>query len=268
MALPVAAAIWISYAGVKHALAGYYGASSNAEDWLRASQIEPANAENWYRLGRYRQLDFEHADLPLAISYYRRAIQLNPRSPFYKLDLAGALEMSGENAEAEKYFRAAQDDYPVSAEVSWKYGNFLLRRLHMPEAYAEIHRAVEVSPGLASAAISRAWHANPDIRVLLDQVLPDTAAADWAAIAFLSDAQEASAALTVWNHLIAKRPEIEGRQLFAFLDMLVAQEKYDDAASVWRQAVQVSNSQPASKASPPSGVIGQSSLMGPPRASQ
>jgi tetratricopeptide (TPR) repeat protein len=235
--LPIAVALWLFYAGAKHALAGHYGESSNAEDWLRASQIEPGNAENWYRIGRYRQLDFDHTDLPLSISYYRRAVQLNPRSPYYKLDLASALELSAQKAEADQYFRAAQDDYPISPEVSWKYGNFLLRQQRMPEGYAEIHRAAVVNPSIIPLAISRAWRSNPDVRVLLDQVLPDTAAADWDAIAFLSDAQEPAPSLTVWNHLIAKKPAIEWKQVFGLIDMLVTQERYDDAGSVWHQAV-------------------------------
>ncbi len=225
--------------GVKHALAGHYGASSNADDWVRASGVEPANAENWYRLGRYRQLDFDHADLPLAITYYRRAVQLNPRSPYYKLDLASALEMSGNNVEADSYFRAAQSDYPISAEVSWKYGNFLLRQQRLPEAYVEIHRAVLVDPKLISLAVSRAWHSDPDVHVLLDQVLPDTVGADWEALSFLADAQEGPAAITVWDRLITKRPAIEWKNLFAFTDMLVAQARFEEAKSVWRQATAV-----------------------------
>jgi tetratricopeptide (TPR) repeat protein len=236
VALPIAVAIWMSYTGVNHAVAAHYGESPNGDNWLRAAQIEPANAENWYRLARYRQFDFDHTDLPLAISYYRRAVQLNPRSPYYKLDLAGALELSGEIPDADKYFRAAQDNYPISAEVSWKYGNFLLRQQRMPEAYAEIHRAAVVNPSLASIAVSRAWHSNTDVHVLLDQVLPDTVAADWAAIAFLSDSQEAAAALEVWKHLAAKKPAIESKQFFGFIDMLVKQERYEDAGTVWRQA--------------------------------
>lgn len=238
-AIAVAAALWICYAGVNHAIAGHYAASSSADDWFRASRIEPANGENWYRLGRYRQLDFDHSDLPLAVSYYRRAVQLNPRSPYYKLDLASALEMSGDNAEAETYFRAAQSDYPISAEVSWKYGNFLLRRQRLPDAYAEIHRAVLVDPKLTSLAISRAWHSDPDVHVLLDQVLPDTAGADWETLAFLADAKEVSAAQTVWDRLIAKKPAVEWKTLAAFTDVMVAQERYDEARSVWLQATAV-----------------------------
>jgi hypothetical protein len=236
IAITMAAAAWLSYAGVKHALASHYGASSSAEDWTRASKIEPANAENWYRLGRYRQLDFEHADLPQAISYYRRAVQLNPRSPYYKLDLASALEMAGNDTEAEKYYRAAQDNYPISAEVSWTYGNFLLRQRRLPEAYAEIHRAVVVDPKLVPIAVSRCWHSNPDVRVLLDEVLPNTVAADWQAISFLVETQEGAAALAVWNHLIAQKLPIDWRKLRTLIDLLVNQERFEQAGSVWRQA--------------------------------
>src|ERR1700680_4317375 len=184
-AIAMVAAVWFCYAGAKHALASHYAISSSPQDWERAARIEPGNAEIWYRLGRYRQLDFDNADVPLAISYYRRAIQLNPRSPYYKLDLAGALEMAGNMGEADTNFRAAQAAYPISGEVSWKYGNFLLRQSRLPEAYSEIHRSLAVYPSLIPLAVSRVWHSDPDIHLLLDQVLPDTAVAYSQALAFL-----------------------------------------------------------------------------------
>jgi Tetratricopeptide repeat len=247
MVVAVAIAAWLCYAGVKHGVAEHYAASSNPNDWSRAARIEPANPANWYRLGRYRQLDFEHADIPLAISYYRRAVRLNPRSAFYKLDFASALEMSGNIAEADQYFREAQKDFPISAEVSWRYGNFLLRHQRLPEAYAEIRRATEVDPQMIPLAVSRAWHSDPDVHVLLDQVLPNTAEGDWAALSYLTDEHESTPALTVWNHLIARKPIIDWKMTFPFIDMLVAQERYDDARSVWRQSTDLAGiSSPAS----------------------
>jgi tetratricopeptide (TPR) repeat protein len=235
--IAIVAAVWFCYAGGKHALASHYAASSNPENWERAVRIEPDNAEIWYRLGRFRQLDFDNADVPFSISYYRRAEQLNTRSPYYKLDLAGALEMAGNNDEADANFRAAQAAYPISAEVSWKYGNFLLRQNRLPEAYAEIHRAVVVDPKLIPFAVSRVWRSDPNIHSLLDQVLPDTAVAYSEALAFLSDEKDSAAALAVWHRLIAKDPKTDLKWAFKLTDILVAQEKFEEAGSVWRQAV-------------------------------
>ncbi len=233
----IVAAAWFCCAGGKHALANHYAVSSDFKNWERASRIEPENAEIWYKLARFRQLDFDNADIPLAISYYRRAIQLNAASPYYKLDLAGALEMAGNMGEADTNFRAAQAAYPISAEVSWKYGNFLLRQNRLPEAYSEIHRALAVDASLIPLAVSRVWHSDPDIHLLLDQVLPDTPVAYSQALAFLVDAQDPTASLEVWRRLIAKDPHTEWKWAYVLTDMLVNKEKFEEAGAVWRQAV-------------------------------
>jgi tetratricopeptide (TPR) repeat protein len=253
LAVTIAVAIWLSYGAINHALAAHYGGSENPDDWVRASKIEPGNAENWYRLGRYRQLDFDHSDLPLAVSYYLRAVRLDPRSSYYKLDLASTLEMTGDNTEAEKYFRAAQVDYPISGEVSWRYGNFLLRQQRLPEAYAEIHRALMVDPKLLPSAVSRAWRSNPDVHVLLDQVLPNTPEGDWEALSYLVGIQKATPALAVWNHLAALKPAIDWKKLFAFTDVLVNQDRFDEAGSVWRQAIALDGTFP--QASPAGSLV-------------
>jgi tetratricopeptide (TPR) repeat protein len=231
------AALWFFYAGARHALASHYALSSNPENWERAARIEPDNPETWYRLGRYYQLDFDHTDLPQSISDYQRAIRLNPHSPYYKLDLGGAFEMAGMDSEADTSFRAAQAAYPISSEVSWKYGNFLLRQNRFPEAYSEIHRAVMVDSKLLPLAVSRVWHSDPDVRVLLDQVLPDTPEAYSEALSFLAGTQDTSAALEVWRRLIARDPHTDLTWGVKLTDMLMAQGKIEDATAVWRQAV-------------------------------
>jgi tetratricopeptide (TPR) repeat protein len=242
--LAILAAAWLCYAGGKHELASHYALSSDPANWERATRIEPDNPELWYRLARYKHLDIDNADIPVAISYYRRAEQLNPRSPYYKLDLASALEITGDAAEADAEFRAAQAAFPISPEVSWRYGNFLLRQDRLPEAVAEIHRALMVDPSLLSLAVSRVWHADPDVRLLIDQALPDNPAAYQQALSFLSDTGETIAARDVWNRLMAKDPRTDMKWAFRLIDLLVAQEKFGEAATVWRQATA---SQPGSE---------------------
>jgi tetratricopeptide (TPR) repeat protein len=234
--IAVVAAIWLSYAGGRHELASHYARSSNSENWERATRVEPDNPELWYRLGRFRHLDFDNADVPSAINDYRRAVQLNPRSPYYKLDLADALEIAGQESEADASFRAAQSAYPISPEVSWKYGNFLLRQDRSPEAFAEIHRAILTDPALIPLAVSRVWHSEPDVHLLLDQVLPATPAAYQQTLGFLTDAGDTGAAIEVWNRLIAVDPHPDMKWVVALTDLLVKQEKYAEAGTVWRQA--------------------------------
>ncbi len=232
----VVSAVWLFYAGGKHELASHYALSSNSENWERATRIEPDNPELWYRLGRFRHLDFDNTDIPAAITYYRRAVQLNPRSPYYKLDLADALEIQGDDSAADATYRAAQAAYPISPEVSWKYGNFLLRQNRMPEALAEIHRAILNDPALLSLAVSRVWHSDPDVHLLLDQVLPASLAAYEQALSFLTDVGDSAAAVEVWNRLAGSDRQPGMNSAVALTDLLVKQEKYKDAAAVWRQA--------------------------------
>jgi tetratricopeptide (TPR) repeat protein len=235
--LAIVAGAWFCYAGAKHALASHYAASSNFEDWAHATRIEPDNPETWYRLGRFRQLDFDNSDLPLSISYYQRAIQINPSSPYYKLDYASALETAGKAGEADFEFRDAKAAYPISAEVAWKYGNFLMRQNRMPEAYAEIHQAVVGDSRLIPLAVSRVWHGDPDVHLLLDQVLPATAEAYGGALTFLTQEKDPAAAMEAWSRLIKADPHTDWKRVLPLTDLLAAKEQFDDAGKIWKQAV-------------------------------
>ncbi len=234
-ALLVAAAV--GAAGAKNWVAERWAASAQPENWLRAAQLEPGNAGHWYRLGRYRQLDFEHMDPAVAISYYRRALAMDPRSALMWMDLADAYEMARKPAQAQEAFEAAKSVYPISSEVAWRYGNFLLRQNHIPKAFAEIHRAVMRDPKLASPAISRCWRSTRDIEHILETAMPAQTDVYLAALEFLVAEHEDDAALTVWKRLMALHLSFELSRAFQLLDELVQQDRIDDAKRVWQQAL-------------------------------
>ncbi len=238
LALLLFAATLATLAG-RNGLAERWAESSQPEDWLRAAQLEPGNADHWYRLGRYRQLDFEHMDPELAISYYHRALAIDPRSAAFWMDLAGAYEMAEEPARAREAFETAKAVYPISGEAAWRYGNFLLRQGQLSEAFAEIRRAVTGDPKLATLAISRCWRSSRDIERILDQVLPHQPPVYLAAIDYLVAEHEADAALMVWKRLLDLQPSFELRRAFSLLNELIERERVDDAKRVWQQALGV-----------------------------
>jgi tetratricopeptide (TPR) repeat protein len=226
-----------AFSAARHALAAHWAASPDPETRLRAAIIEPENADLWYQLGHYWQLDFEHSDLPLAISYYQRATSINPGSASYWMDLAGAYETAGNISQAEQAFRKAREVYPISAEAAWRLGNFLLRQGRTPEAFHHIHDAVVTDPKFTALAVSRCWHSTRDIDQILKAVLPDEADENWDAIQFFVQAREPVPAMAVWERIAAHRASFPVSEAFPLVDMLVETRHADDARIVWTQAL-------------------------------
>jgi len=227
----------LTLSAARHALAAHWALSADANIWVRAAETEPTNADLWYQLGRYYQLDFEHSDLPLAISYYHRAISINPGSSLYWLGLADAYETVGNVSQAEQAFRRAREVYPISAEAAWRFGNFLLRQRRTSEAFRQIHDAIVTDPKLTALAVSRCWADTRDIGEILKTVLPDKPDQNWGATQFFVEAREPGAAMAVWRRIISRHATFPVAQAFPLLEMLIQFGHADDAQTVWKQAL-------------------------------
>jgi Tetratricopeptide repeat len=224
------------FAATRHGVADHWAESSDASKWLRAAELEPSNAQNWYRLGRYRKLDPDNADLSLAISYYQRALKLDPNSASYWLDLAEAYEIAGDVRNAETAFRSAQQDHPISSDVNWRYGNFLLRQNRLEESFRQIERAVSADPKLTPLAVSLCWRRTHDIDQILSFALPPRAEIYWGAIAYFVSAGEPVVAMAVWKRLIVEKPSFPLSNAFPLLELLIGSLNVDEARVVWQQA--------------------------------
>src|SRR5258705_1991627 len=108
----------------------------------RAVRVDPADAQNWYLLGRYWQYNLEDPDAAHAIRSYLSALSFNPASSETWLDLATAYESEGNPGAARDAFLHAKKVYPLSARVSWRYGNFLLRQGELVFAFSYIRPRV------------------------------------------------------------------------------------------------------------------------------
>src|SRR5271155_4934477 len=117
----------ISYSGIRNILAAHAAGLNTPEGYERATRLEPDDARNWYLLGRYWQYNLEEPDAQRAIRLYQTALSFDPHSADAWLDLGTAYESEGDLAAARNAFVQAKRVYPLSPEVSWRYGNFLLR---------------------------------------------------------------------------------------------------------------------------------------------
>ena len=229
--------LWLSFFGIRSAIARYGAEGETASRLKLAVRLEPGNPAYWYLLGRYQQYNLEEPDSALAQQSYRRAIALNPLDTDAWLDLATGYELEGKSADAREAYQQAKKSYPTSADVSWRYGNFLLRQGEQHEAYAELRRAIEADPSRAAAAFSRAYRANPDIDQILSQLLPEKQSVYVDVIEEATNAKQLAVATTVWARLVALHPHLEIREIDRLVSELLLAGEFREARRVWDQGV-------------------------------
>jgi tetratricopeptide (TPR) repeat protein len=237
IALVIAA--YLSYFSVRTARATYYTDTETLHGFERATQIERGNARNWYLLGRYLQYSFEDSNSQRAIASYRKALEIDPGYTYAWLELAATYESEGNDMAARNAFLNAKKSYPLSAEVSWQYGNFLLRKGELEPAFAEIRRSVEADPKRAVEAFSRCMRVEPDANVVLDRVLPANGDIYIAVMVALARDRQIDNALKVWTRIVGMRTKIVLNDVFDLVRELRETGRQREAHEVWVQAVEL-----------------------------
>lgn len=230
-------AVSFTYEVGKVWLAAQWGASSDPDRLLRAASLEPTNADYWDRVGFYEKWDLEHGDLRRAVVYYQRATEANPQSDRYWMDLADAYEASGQTARAREAFNKAQSFHPISSDVAWRYGNFLLRQGNDSEAFAEIRRALLTDPNLTTQAVSECSKARNDLAGILAEILPPKNQYYLAALQYFVSQHQIDAALSVWDQLLRLKQPFQITQILLLVNELIGEQDVEGGLRVWRQAL-------------------------------
>ena len=146
----------------------------------RAARLDTTNADYRNHLGRYYALVAR--DPTAAIEPYRAAVQLDPHSARYWFDLASAYQVLGDVANQTWALERAIEADPTTPDVAWEAANFFLVQGDNEKALREFHVVLESEPSMANLAIQFCWRINPDVDMLLRDVVP---AKSTAYIAFL-----------------------------------------------------------------------------------
>lgn len=230
-------AVFLSYFSIRNARADYLAGLQTLPALERATQLEPADARNWYLLGRYWQFNLEDADSQKAVQAYKTAVSVDPHSTVSWLGLGSAYESAGDIAHAREAFLHAKKVNPLSAEAAWQYGNFLLRLGELESAFAEMRRAVESDPKRGAEAFSRAFRAEPDVNHILNRAIPPNRDVYVDIIWDQIIDGHTGNALQVWDRLAAIHPTLPIQDAFTLVGALHAQKRIAEASRVWNQAV-------------------------------
>jgi tetratricopeptide (TPR) repeat protein len=241
LAVVVSCAGLLTFLSSKTYLAERWNASSKPALWVKAVRLEPGNAEYWAHMGRYRQWDLSPGGIREAQSDLQQATVIDPHSADLWMELADAYQSSGDPARAEQAYQKAQANYPISAEVAWRYGSFLLYQRRFAEGYREIRRALVVEPSLATSAIAECWQSNPSVSPVLDDVLPARSDYYLTAIDFFLSQNLADPALAVWNRQLTLGLPVKFADAVPLVDTLIEQDHMAEAQQTWHQLLETAN---------------------------
>jgi tetratricopeptide (TPR) repeat protein len=222
-------------------LAAAWGASANPLRWQQAARLEPGNALYPERLGLFDEWDLEHRDLSKAVSHLWQATQINPWSAQFHAELAGAYEVQGNIFGAQREYELALADNPLSADVAWHYGSFLLRQRKMTEGFVEIRRAVQNDPSLTTSAIAECFAVDQDVGTIVDEALPRNSRAYLTALNYFVSQDQTDAASSVWNRVLELGKSFPMKQAVPFVDELIRENRLSEAEKVWGQALVATN---------------------------
>jgi tetratricopeptide (TPR) repeat protein len=240
---------FLSYLGIRNALAVHYSNLGTLQGFQRAVELEPQNPHNWYLLGRFLHLDLEHSDPTRALRALKMSLSLDPRSAGTWLELASVYEDEGSLDAAGEAFARAKVAYPRSAEVAWQYGNFLLRVGETQTAVREIYQAAQEDPSLGLPAFSTLKRYEPDIDSVLNQDLPNIPSIYLDILWGSYYDAPTDVSLKVWNRLFNLRKTLpqgvipEGHfqhtreTLFSLVDKLILNGPISEAQRVWDEVL-------------------------------
>jgi len=227
---------FLSYFSIRVARAAHATGFNTGEGYERAVRLEPSNPRNWYLLGRFYQYDFEQSNPEAAQHALLVARALDPVSADTLLDLATNYDEAGKTAEARAAYLEAKNVYPLSAEVLWRYGNFLLRHNEIDVAFPEIRRAVELDPKRGAEAFSRCHRVDPDINGILEQVIPPVLATHLDIIFGLASEGQLDAALQVWQRAKTLPGKLMLMEVYPLANGLVQSLRTKEAVRFWQEA--------------------------------
>jgi len=125
---------------------------------------------------------------------------------------------------------------PTTPDVAWEAANFFLVRGDNEKALREFHVVLENEPSLAAPAIQFCWRINPDVDMLLRDVVPARSTAYIAFLSLLMSKQETAATAKVWAAMIAVPDSFEQRYAYNYIQYLLDHKDVDQARLVWQQA--------------------------------
>ena len=228
----VVATAYVGFSASRTA-ATFFGSRADLSSLNRAAWLDPGEAEYRHHLGRY--YDLVARDPGSAVGYYKAAVQIDPHSGRYWLDLAGAYQILGNTPHQTDALEHAIQVDPKTPDVAWEAANHYLVQGDNEKALREFSVVIANDTSLQSSALQFCWRIQADVDSLLRDVIPARADAYTTFLDQLETRQETSGTVKVWNALIRTKDSFEPKHAYAYIRYLIKHKEVDQAVLAWQQ---------------------------------
>jgi hypothetical protein len=229
------AVVYVGLAATRFA-ASLLGSRVQLSSLRKAAWLDPGDADYRNHLGRF--YDLVARDPASAVGQYQTAVRLNPHSARYWFDLASAYQVLGDTAsQTASLERAIQAD-SMTPDVAWEAANLYLVQGENEKALREFRVVLANDTSLAESSIQFCWRIEPDVDVLLRDVVPPRNDAYIAFLILLETKEQTAGAAKVWAALMQTHQPFERRNADQYIRYLIQHKDVDQAVLVWRQTTE------------------------------
>jgi hypothetical protein len=171
-----------------------------------------------------------------AAAAYRDAVNLNPHQARSWLDLAAVYQFLGDTRGQLDALEHAVFADPTTPDVAWEAANLYAVEGETDKALKEFRVVLQNDPYMPPEALQLCWRIQPDVDLLLRDVVPRMASIYSSFLEFLISKKETAAAAKVWAQLAQLHQPVDKRSLFQYINYLVLDQQADQARIVWQQA--------------------------------
>ncbi len=231
----IAVALAVIYVGLAASrfAASWLGSRVELTSLKRASWLDPGNADYRNHLGRF--YDLVARDPASAVGPYKEAVALNPHSARFWFDLSSAYQVLGDTANQTAALERAIHADSMTPDVAWEAANLYLVEGENDKAMREFRVVLANDPSLAEAAIQFCWRIEPDVDVLLRDVVPPRNDAYTAFLNLLETREETAGTAKVWSALMQTNQPFERRHADQYIHYLIQHKDVDQAVLVWQE---------------------------------
>ncbi len=232
--LAVGASIPLSIYLWNHYWADSFSREGTPESLQQAIALQPSNAEMHNRLGRML-LYSPASDTGRAKAELERATTLDPRTASYMVDVALALEISGDTDGAARAIERARKAEPRTPVILWHELNYWLRREQNERAIAQASELLRMAPeytGRAVPLLLRVTSGN----ALLDAIVPRDVNAYGNVLEVLRREDRLDTAAKFWQRTLELHQPIPEGHVRMFVDWMLSQGQAELALRTWSDA--------------------------------